>query len=99
MTVTAFDTSERRAWAAQADACAGNFGTLCAYPVPRLLDGGRGRGRYGDRGRGRVRARGEGGGGRADPSTVAVATRNAATADVRPTVLPEPPSPTTRATR
>ncbi|MFF1367965.1 hypothetical protein OG280_01590 [Streptomyces virginiae] len=66
MTVTAFDTSERRAWAAQADACAGSFGTLCAYPVPRLL---------------------------------AVATRNAATADVRPTVLPEPPSPTTRATR
>ncbi|WP_329405342.1 class I SAM-dependent methyltransferase [Streptomyces virginiae] len=36
--MTAFDTFERRAWAAQADAYAGSFGKLCAYPVPWLLD-------------------------------------------------------------
>ncbi len=38
MTVTVFDESERRAWAGQADAYAGSFAKLCAYPVPRLLD-------------------------------------------------------------
>ncbi|MGW2628762.1 class I SAM-dependent methyltransferase [Streptomyces chattanoogensis] len=36
--MTAFDESERRAWAGQADAYAGGFAKLCAYPVPRLLD-------------------------------------------------------------
>ncbi|MFF1839914.1 class I SAM-dependent methyltransferase [Streptomyces sp. NPDC058231] len=35
---TAFDQSERRAWAGQADAYAASFAKLCAYPVPRLLD-------------------------------------------------------------
>ncbi|AJT62081.3 hypothetical protein T261_0391 [Streptomyces lydicus] len=38
MTVTAFDECERRAWAGQAEAYAGGFAKLCAYPVPRLLD-------------------------------------------------------------
>ncbi|MBO8201169.1 class I SAM-dependent methyltransferase [Streptomyces smyrnaeus] len=38
MTVTAFDESERRAWAGKADAYAGSFAKLCAYPVPGLLD-------------------------------------------------------------
>ncbi|MCD9586570.1 class I SAM-dependent methyltransferase [Streptomyces sp. 8ZJF_21] len=35
---TAFDESERRAWAGQADAYAVSFAKLCAYPVPGLLD-------------------------------------------------------------
>ncbi|MFI1104597.1 class I SAM-dependent methyltransferase [Streptomyces melanogenes] len=35
---TAFDDSERRAWAGQADAYAQSFAKLCAYPVPVLLD-------------------------------------------------------------
>ncbi|WP_079173713.1 methyltransferase domain-containing protein [Streptomyces monashensis] len=35
---TAFDESERRAWAGQADAYAASFAELCAYPVRRLLD-------------------------------------------------------------
>ncbi|MGW1626591.1 class I SAM-dependent methyltransferase [Streptomyces sp. NPDC002172] len=35
---TAFDESERRAWAGQARAYAGSFAKLCAYPVPELLD-------------------------------------------------------------
>lgn len=35
---TAFDESERRAWAGQADAYAASFAKLCAYPVPGLLD-------------------------------------------------------------
>ncbi|MFD7613086.1 class I SAM-dependent methyltransferase [Streptomyces sp. NPDC059828] len=35
---TAFDESERRAWAGQADAYAASFAGLCAYPVPGLLD-------------------------------------------------------------
>jgi SAM-dependent methyltransferase len=35
---TAFDESERRTWAGQADAYAASFAKLCAYPVPRLLD-------------------------------------------------------------
>ncbi|MEU2158736.1 methyltransferase domain-containing protein [Streptomyces sp. NPDC019396] len=35
---TAFDESERRAWAGQADAYAASFARLCAYPVPGLLD-------------------------------------------------------------
>lgn len=35
---TAFDASERRAWAGQADAYAAGFAKLCAYPVPALLD-------------------------------------------------------------
>ncbi len=38
MTVTAFDESERRAWAGQADAYAASFAKLCAHPVPALLD-------------------------------------------------------------
>ncbi|MFF3913082.1 class I SAM-dependent methyltransferase [Streptomyces sp. NPDC001852] len=36
--MTAFDESERRVWAAQADAYAGSFAKLCEYPVPRLLE-------------------------------------------------------------
>lgn len=36
--VTAFDEYERRTWAGRADAFAGSFATLCAYPVPQLLD-------------------------------------------------------------
>ncbi|MEU9993381.1 class I SAM-dependent methyltransferase [Streptomyces sp. NPDC048045] len=35
---TAFDESERRAWAGQADAYAASFAKLCAYPVSGLLD-------------------------------------------------------------
>ncbi|MFE6129157.1 class I SAM-dependent methyltransferase [Streptomyces sp. NPDC056437] len=35
---TAFDESERRAWAGQADAYAASFGKLCAHPLPGLLD-------------------------------------------------------------
>ncbi|WP_431955118.1 class I SAM-dependent methyltransferase [Actinacidiphila sp. bgisy167] len=38
MVQTAFDESERRAWAGQADAYAASFAKLCAYPVPELLD-------------------------------------------------------------
>ncbi|MGW2570453.1 methyltransferase domain-containing protein [Streptomyces sp. NPDC001537] len=38
MVQTAFDESERRAWAGQADAYAASFAKLCAYPVPGLLD-------------------------------------------------------------
>ncbi|MFJ8821091.1 class I SAM-dependent methyltransferase [Streptomyces sp. NPDC102467] len=38
MTQTAFDASERRAWAGRTDAYADSFGKLCAYPVPDLLD-------------------------------------------------------------
>ncbi|WP_107486041.1 class I SAM-dependent methyltransferase [Streptomyces sp. MUSC 14] len=38
MVQTAFDESERRAWAGQADAYAASFAKLCAYPVRRLLD-------------------------------------------------------------
>ncbi len=35
---TAFDESQRRTWAGQADAYAASFAKLCAYPVPGLLD-------------------------------------------------------------
>ncbi|MEU2272036.1 class I SAM-dependent methyltransferase [Streptomyces olindensis] len=35
---TAFDESERRGWAGQADAYAASFAKLCAHPVPGLLD-------------------------------------------------------------
>jgi SAM-dependent methyltransferase len=38
MTLTAFDESERRKWAGRADAYAGSFAKLCAYPVQMLLD-------------------------------------------------------------
>ncbi|WP_167357451.1 class I SAM-dependent methyltransferase [Streptomyces cellostaticus] len=38
MVQTAFDESERRAWAGQADAYAASFAELCACPVPGLLD-------------------------------------------------------------
>ncbi|MET9104248.1 class I SAM-dependent methyltransferase [Streptomyces antibioticus] len=38
MVQTAFDESERRAWAGQADAYAASFAKLCAYPAPELLD-------------------------------------------------------------
>ncbi|WP_427925118.1 class I SAM-dependent methyltransferase [Streptomyces sp. cg40] len=37
MAETAFDESERRAWAGQADAYGASFAKLCAYPVPELL--------------------------------------------------------------
>ncbi|MER6076685.1 class I SAM-dependent methyltransferase [Streptomyces sp. NPDC001833] len=37
MAETAFDESERRAWAGRADAYAASFAKLCAYPVPELL--------------------------------------------------------------
>lgn len=33
-----FDASEREAWAGRAQAYAGSFAKLCAYPVPALLD-------------------------------------------------------------
>jgi SAM-dependent methyltransferase len=36
--VTAFDASERRIWTGRAEAYAGSFAKLCAYPVPLLLD-------------------------------------------------------------
>jgi SAM-dependent methyltransferase len=36
--VTSFDESERRKWVGRADAYAGSFAKLCAYPVPMLLD-------------------------------------------------------------
>ncbi|WP_431958996.1 class I SAM-dependent methyltransferase [Actinacidiphila sp. bgisy160] len=36
--MTAFDGYERRTWAGRADAFAGSFARLCAYPVPQLLD-------------------------------------------------------------
>ncbi|WLW58322.1 class I SAM-dependent methyltransferase [Streptomyces sp. YU58] len=36
--MTAFDESERRAWAGQAAAYSASFAKLCAYSVPRLLD-------------------------------------------------------------
>ncbi|MFF2787116.1 class I SAM-dependent methyltransferase [Streptomyces sp. NPDC058049] len=98
--MTAFDTSERRAWAAQADAYARSFGKLCAYPVPRLLDaaGIEAGTRVLDvgTGTGTAAAAACGRGARvaavdAEPSMVAVATRNAPTADVRLAVLPELP--------
>ncbi|WP_031161233.1 class I SAM-dependent methyltransferase [Streptomyces durhamensis] len=38
MEQTAFDESERRAWAGRAEAYAASFAGLCAYPVPELLD-------------------------------------------------------------
>ena len=38
MQVTAFDECERRTWAGRAEAFAGSFARLCAYPVPQLLD-------------------------------------------------------------
>ncbi|MEU1623109.1 class I SAM-dependent methyltransferase [Streptomyces sp. NPDC005722] len=38
MQVTAFDEYERRTWAGRADAFAGSFAKLCAYPAPQLLD-------------------------------------------------------------
>ncbi|MEU0200163.1 MULTISPECIES: class I SAM-dependent methyltransferase [unclassified Streptomyces] len=38
---TAFDESERRAWAGQAEAYAASFARLCAYTVPGLLDAAR----------------------------------------------------------
>ncbi|GLW74961.1 hypothetical protein Kpho02_72580 [Kitasatospora phosalacinea] len=36
--MTAFDEYERRTWAGRAEAFAGSFARLCAYPVPWLLD-------------------------------------------------------------
>lgn len=41
MEFTAFDASERRIWAGRAQAYADGFATLCAHPVPRLLDAAR----------------------------------------------------------
>lgn len=36
--MTAFDDGERLSWAGRAEAYAGSFAKLCAYPVPELLD-------------------------------------------------------------
>ncbi|MGW2347546.1 class I SAM-dependent methyltransferase [Actinacidiphila glaucinigra] len=36
--VTRFDRSERRIWAGRAAAYARSYGSLCAHPVPRLLE-------------------------------------------------------------
>jgi SAM-dependent methyltransferase len=36
--LTVFDQGERRGWAGRAEAYAGSFAKLCAYPVPQLLD-------------------------------------------------------------
>ncbi|WP_407991754.1 class I SAM-dependent methyltransferase [Kitasatospora sp. CMC57] len=36
--MTAFDGYERRTWAGRAEAYAGSFARLCAYPVPQVLD-------------------------------------------------------------
>ncbi|MGZ9935705.1 class I SAM-dependent methyltransferase [Streptomyces sp. NC-S4] len=95
MTVTAFDTSERRA---RADY--GSFGKICAGVVPRLLDAagieagmsvldvgtGTGTAAAAACGRGaEVRAVD------AEPSMVTVAARNVPTADVCLAVLPELP--------
>lgn len=100
MTVTAFDTSERRAWAAQADAHAGSFGKLCAHAVPRLLDAARIEAGMSvldvGTGTGTAAAAACGRGAEvtavdAEPSMVDVAARNVPTADVCLAVLPELP--------
>ncbi len=38
MRVTAFDECERRTWSGRAEAFAGSFAKLCAYPASQLLD-------------------------------------------------------------
>ncbi|MFI6345508.1 class I SAM-dependent methyltransferase [Streptomyces sp. NPDC050560] len=98
--MTAFDESERRAWAGRADAYAAGFAKLCSYPVPRLLDAaGVGAGT-------RVLDVGTGTGGAAagacargarvtavdaEPAMVAAAAREVPAADVRLAALPELP--------
>ncbi|MER7663802.1 MULTISPECIES: class I SAM-dependent methyltransferase [unclassified Streptomyces] len=100
MTATAFDRSERRAWAAQAHAYAGSFARLCAYPVPRLLDAagiapgmrvldvgtGTGTAAAAACERGANVAAVD-----AEPSMIAVAARNVPAADVRLAALPDLP--------
>ncbi|MDT0269069.1 methyltransferase domain-containing protein [Streptomyces sp. DSM 44915] len=98
--MTAFDESERRAWAGQADAYASSFAKLCAYPVPRLLDavGIKAGMRVLDvgTGSGTVAAAACGRGAKvaavdAEPSMIAIAARAAPAADVRLATLPDLP--------
>ncbi|MQY10662.1 Ubiquinone/menaquinone biosynthesis C-methyltransferase UbiE [Streptomyces sp. RB5] len=98
--MTAFDESERRIWAGRADAFAGSFARLCAYPVSRLLDAaGVAEGvRVLDvgTGTGTAAAAACGRGARvtavdAEPSMVARAARAVPGADVRLAALPELP--------
>ncbi|MGW3012070.1 class I SAM-dependent methyltransferase [Streptomyces sp. NPDC001219] len=98
--MTAFDESERRAWAAQADAYAGSFAKLCEYPVPRLLDaaGIEAGMRVLDVGTGTgtaAAAAGERGANvaavDAEPSMTAVAAQNAPAASVHLAALPQLP--------
>lgn len=100
MTTTAFDQSERRAWAGRAAAYAAGFARLCAHPVPRLLDAAEvGRGtRLLDvgTGTGTVAAAATARGARvtavdAEPSMVESAARAAPGADVRLATLPNLP--------
>ncbi|TDC15378.1 class I SAM-dependent methyltransferase [Streptomyces sp. 8K308] len=100
MTTTAFDESERRAWAGRAAAYAAGFARLCAHPVPRLLDAAEvGRGtRLLDVGTGTGTAAlaAVGRGARvtavdAEPSMVELAARAAPDVDVRLAALPNLP--------
>ncbi|MDT0341518.1 class I SAM-dependent methyltransferase [Streptomyces litchfieldiae] len=95
--MTAFDESERRAWAGRGEAYAGSFAKLCAYPVPRLLDAAGVR--HGTRvldvgtGTGTTAAAACERGARvtavdAEPGMVALATRAAPAAEVRLATLP-----------
>ncbi|MEU9455889.1 class I SAM-dependent methyltransferase [Streptomyces sp. NPDC048277] len=102
MAQTAFDESERRAWAGQAEAYAASFARLCAYPVPVLLRAAKVR--QGDRlldvgtGTGTVAAAAWARGARvtavdAEPGMVARAARAVPEADVRLASLPRLPFP------
>lgn len=100
MTVTAFDKSERRAWAGQANAYAESFAKLCGYPVSRLLDAARveGEQRVLDvgTGTGTAAAAACGRGAKvtavdAEPSMIALAAQAAPTADVHLAALPDLP--------
>ncbi|MGW1325199.1 class I SAM-dependent methyltransferase [Streptomyces antibioticus] len=97
---TAFDESERRAWAGQADAYAASFAKLCAYTAPGLLDvAGVGEGvRVLDvgTGTGTVAALACGRGAKvtavdAEPGMVAQAALSVPEADVRLAALPQLP--------
>ena len=98
--MTVFDAVERQAWAGRAEAYAGGFARLCAYPVPalldaagvhagvRVLDAGTGPGTAAaaaDRRGATVTAVD------AQPDMVAMASRAVPSADVRVAVLPRLP--------
>jgi SAM-dependent methyltransferase len=98
--VTAFDVGERRAWSGRAEAYAGSFAKLCAYPVPQLLAA------AGVAARVRVLDVGTGSGTvaaaavergaavtavDAQPDMVALTSRTVPLADVRVAVLPQLP--------